>query len=71
MSNYDFNKEYVSFQAEGYSNNPNQNFKGLVFNSTIHPELVEATEKLGEQIGDDHPDFIAKMHDKTSKKRKL
>lgn len=71
MSNYDFNKEYVSFHSEGYSNNPNQTFKGLVFNDKIHPELARMTESLGEQIGDDHPDFILKMHESTSKKRKL
>jgi hypothetical protein len=71
INNTDFNKEYISFQTDGYSANPNTNFKGLVFNPYAQPEFNNLTEKLGEQIGEDHPDFINAMFDKTSKKRKL
>lgn len=51
--------------------NPNTDLKGFVFNSSVLPDLQQKAEKLGEVIGEDHPDFIQRMYEKTSKKAKL
>jgi len=47
INDFDFNKEYISFQRDGYSVNPNHAFKGLVFNPHQQPQFTELTEKLG------------------------
>lgn len=71
MTDYDFNQEYISFQKNGFSANPNNDFKGYVFNKAVLPDLQQKAEKFGEQIGEDHPQFIQKMYEKTNKKAKL
>ena len=65
---FQFNEEYINYQKNGYSINPNPSVKGVVFNEEKFPQFAKLQTEIGAEYEQDHPMIVEAIYNRTSKK---